>query len=126
MCDGNAALFLLPAHLGPGILVTLPSQTGRLIDGNHRAARAHSEGERSSSSSCYLSKNPGICCGGVWDGDRPVLVEVLGEINTSPRRLLLSQFQFFQRLSLLPHQRHFLQILYRYRIIGVYPLRTTD
>lgn len=35
----------LPPDLGPGIMVTLPSNSGRLlIDGNHRAARSLREG----------------------------------------------------------------------------------
>ncbi|HEX2918259.1 MAG TPA: hypothetical protein VHN81_07045 [Edaphobacter sp.] len=36
----------LPLDLGPGIMVTLPNQCGRLvIDGNHRAARALRDGQ---------------------------------------------------------------------------------
>ena len=38
-------LYHLPPNLGPGIMVTLPSELGRpLIDGNHRAARALRDG----------------------------------------------------------------------------------
>jgi hypothetical protein len=41
----EAHLDHLPSNLGPGLMVTLPNNCGRLlIDGNHRAARSLREG----------------------------------------------------------------------------------